>query len=424
MASNAKNLAELLNTDSTVAVGDIADGSVSTAKLADDAVTSAKLGASAVDATALASNAVTTAKVADGAVTQVKTTDVAGRVGRNIAINGAMQVAQRGTSQTAISSAGYYTVDRFRTATANSAGRLTMTQESITDLPGFANAIKFACTTADTSIAAGEYLQLSQYFEGQDLQQLKKGTSSAEKVTVSFYVKGNGNATYMLEMFDGDNTRHNTQQFSVTSSWNRVSLTFDGDTTGAYDDDNALSLYLNFWLHAGSSYSGGSYSANTWAANSNSRRAAGISSFFSSTSNTFFITCLQMEVGDSATDFEHEPFETTLRKCQRYYVRAGGANYKSVFGASGIANTTGSWFGFGHFPVPMRASFSLVQSGGTPRIQNGQAGYNATSVSAGLSETNHADFSMGCNASGLTLYRWHNMDSGASATLFEFDAEL
>ena len=185
------------------------------------------------------------------------TDNVSGR--RNIAINGAMKVAQRGTSQTAISSAGYYTVDRFRVATANSAGRLTMTQETITDLSGFANAIKFACTTADTSIAAGEYLQLSQYFEGQDLQQFKKGTSSAEKVTVSFYVKGNGNATYMLEMFDGDNTRHNTQQFSVTSSWNGVSLTFDGDTTGAYDDDNALSLYLNFWLHAGSSYSGGSY---------------------------------------------------------------------------------------------------------------------------------------------------------------------
>ena len=108
------------------------------------------------------------------------TDNVSGR--RNIAYNGAMRIAQRATSKTDISSAGYYTVDRFRVATANSAGRLTMTQETITDLPGFANAIKFACTTADTSIAAGEYLQLSQYFEGQDLQQFKKGTSSAEKV--------------------------------------------------------------------------------------------------------------------------------------------------------------------------------------------------------------------------------------------------
>ena len=164
------------------------------------------------------------------------TDNVSGR--RNIAYNGAMRVAQRGTSQTAISSGGYYTVDRFKVST-NSAGRSTMTQETITDLPGFANAIKLDCTTADTSLGSGEYLQLSQYFEGQDLQQFAKGTSSAEKVTVSFYVKGNGNATYVCELFDGDNTRHINQQFSVTSSWNRVSLTFDGDTTGAYDYDNA-----------------------------------------------------------------------------------------------------------------------------------------------------------------------------------------
>ena len=301
------------------------------------------------------------------------TDNVSGR--RNIAINGAMQVAQRGTSQTDISSAGYYTVDRFRVATANSAGRLTMTQETITDLPGFANAIKFACTTADTSIAAKEYLQLSQYFEGQDLQQLKKGTSSAEKVTVSFYVKGNGNATYMLEMFDGDNTRHNTQQFSVTSSWNRVSLTFDGDTTGAYDDDNALSLYLNFWLHAGSSYSGGSYTANTWAANVNNKRASGISSFFSSTSNTFFITGLQMEVGDSASDFEHRSFGEELHLCQRYYeskyYRAG--TYASA--AFAFSTTTGR---FGIDFLPKRANASVTFSGSVSVYKDGGSNAGAT----------------------------------------------
>ena len=311
------------------------------------------------------------------------TDNVSGR--RNIAINGAMQVAQRGTSKTDISSAGYYTVDRFRVATANSAGRLTMTQETITDLPGFANAIKFACTTADTSIAAGEYLQLSQYFEGQDLQQFKKGTSSAEKVTVSFYVKGNGNATYMLEMFDGDNTRHNTQQFSVTSSWNRVSLTFDGDTTGAYDDDNALSLYLNFWLHAGSSYSGGSYSANTWAANSNSRRAAGISSFFSSTSNTFFITGLQMEVGDSASDFEHRSFAEELQICKRYFQNIGADGTPNAgFIYNGLPMFTCHW------PVEMRAT-------PTASVQANGSAFSSTNASG---QTNYT----GSTTSNLNIY--------------------
>lgn len=324
------------------------------------------------------------------------TDNVSGR--RNIAINGAMKVAQRGTSQTAISSAGYYTVDRFRVATANSAGRLTMTQETITDLSGFANAIKFACTTADTSIAAGEYLQLSQYFEGQDLQQFKKGTSSAEKVTVSFYVKGNGNATYMLEMFDGDNTRHNTQQFSVTSSWNRVSLTFDGDTTGAYDDDNALSLYLNFWLHAGSSYSGGSYSANTWAANSNSRRAAGISSFFSSTSNTFFITGLQMEVGDSASDFEHRSFAEELALCQRYYWKGGATKNFWMFDAQD-AGGNGLRRGNVYLPVPMRAEPSVTV---TPTFSSGS--YVAGADSGDWMSNQHLSFYANAVATNVYAY--------------------
>ena len=198
MASNAKNLAELLNTDTTVAVADVADGSITTAKLADDAVTSAKLGASAVDATALASNAVTTAKVADGAVTQAKTTGVG--AGKNSIINGGMTVAQRGTSSTGIgASNGYFTCDRWKMTTANTAGRLTMTQDSsdTPDTAGFATCIKLDCTTADTSIAADELTILGQSIEGFNLQHFAKGTSSAKAFAVSFYVKGNASATYV-----------------------------------------------------------------------------------------------------------------------------------------------------------------------------------------------------------------------------------
>ena len=98
-------------------------------------------------------------------------------------------------------------------------------------------------------------------------------------------------------------------------------------------------------------------------------------------------------------------------------------NLISIIGAVAV----GSWFGFGHLPVPMRAGFSLVQSGGTPRIQNGQSGYNASSISAGLVVVNgvpHSFGTMACNASGLTLYRAHDMDAGGSAALVEFDAEL
>ena len=238
---------------------------------------------------------------------------------RNIIINGAMQVAQRGTSETGIgASAGYFTLDRFRIQPTSTAGRLTM--EQVADVhDGFANALKLTCTTADTSIAAGERLLLQQKIEGQDLQQLKKGTSDAEEFTVSFYVKGNASATYVLEIYDLDNNRQISKTFSVTTSWNRVILNFPADTTGAYDDDNAASIQMSIFLHAGSTFTSGTLNSSAFAANTDANRAAGISSFFDSTDRTFFITGLQMEVGSVATPFEHRSFGEELALCQRYF---------------------------------------------------------------------------------------------------------
>ena len=141
------------------------------------------------------------------------------------------------------------TVDRMSTAFNGTAGRLTMTQESITDLPGFTKCVKLACTAADTSIAAAEYLLFAQSIEGQNLQHLAKGTSSAKKVTVSFYVKGNAAATYVCELQDS-NSREISKSFSVTTSWERVVLTFDGDTDsgGTIVNSNAIGIGLHFWL--------------------------------------------------------------------------------------------------------------------------------------------------------------------------------
>jgi hypothetical protein len=246
---------------------------------------------------------------------------------RNLIINGAMQVAQRGTSSTGLgATSGYYTVDRMSTAFNGTAGRLTMTQESITDLAGFTKCVKLACTTADTSIAAAEYLIFSHNIEGQNLQHLAKGTSSAKKLTVSFYVKGNAAATYVCEMQDS-NSREISKSFSVTTSWTRVILTYDGDTDsgGTIVNSNANGIGLIFWLHAGSNFNSGSAGdLNTsWSAAGTGTRAAGADSFFDSTSRTLFITGVQLEVGDTATDFEHRTFGDELAKCQRYYAEGG-----------------------------------------------------------------------------------------------------
>ena len=243
-----------------------------------------------------------------------------GQIGgrRNIIINGAMQVAQRATSATGVGgSNGYFTVDRFGIYQSGTDGRFTMSQASVTDLAGFSNALKLDVTTADTSIGAGELLQLATVFEGQDLQGFKKGYSEAEGYTLSFYVKGTAK-TYSVELYDGDNNRHVTKTFSVTTSWNRVVLNFPADTTGKFDNDNALSLYVLFWIHTGTTYSSGS-SATTWASVTNANRAVGVESIFSSTDNEFFITGVQLEVGSTTTPFEHRSPAEELRLCQRYY---------------------------------------------------------------------------------------------------------
>ena len=308
-----------------------------------------------------------------------------GGVNRNFVINGAMNVAQRGTSSTGLgASNGYFTVDRAYLSAANTAGRLTMTQDG-SGPSGFANSLKLACTTADTSIAANELVMLQHNFEGQNLQTLNKGTSSAVPVSVSFYVKGNASATYVCELYDYDNTRQISQTFNVTTDWTRVELTFVADTTGALDDDNALSFALNIVLHAGSNFTSGTLST-TWTSVTSANRHVGISSFFDSTSRTFFLTGLQMEVGQNPTEFEHEPFERTLAKCYRYTQRlphfdnTAGSGYAAIC-TVGRNDSTVQNASAAMLPVPMREDPAIESQSGSFRVHHANTG---TALSASI----------------------------------------
>tara|TARA_R110002110_G_scaffold144437_1_gene333634 strand:+ start:132 stop:1250 length:1119 start_codon:yes stop_codon:yes gene_type:complete len=275
-------------------------------------------------------------------------TTVPSGVGRNMVINGAMNVAQRSASVTGIGAAnGYFTCDRWKTVPNSTAGRFTMTQTA--DGPsGFANCIKLDCTTADTSIAAAENLLLRQSFEGQNLQRIGKGVAGAKEVTVSFYVKANAAFDFALELQDADNSRQITKLFATTTDWVRHEITFPADVddgSSPFDDDNAASLHLTFWLHAGATYTSGTLNTAAFADQTNANRAVGIDSFFSSTDNNFFITGVQMEVGPVATEFEQEDISTTLAKCQRYCQRfptqdqADSGAYSS-FGTGWATTTT------------------------------------------------------------------------------------
>jgi len=284
-----------------------------------------------------------------------------GGVNRNVIINGAMNVAQRSTSEAVLGgdTDTYRTVDRFKILLEGSnSGRFTMSQDSSAP-EGFANSTKFDCTTADTSIASGELFTLSQIIEGQNVQHFCKGTSSAKPYALSFYVKGNASATYVAELFDADNSRHVCKTFNVTTAWTRVELSFPADTTGAFTDDNGESLRLQIFLHAGSNFTSGTLPA-TWASKTNANRAVGISSFFDSTDRTFFITGVQLEVGQNPTEFEHEPIERTLAKCHRYYYKTSTVTHFNVGRLDSGAGVGYSWRAH---PVTMRAAPTMSSSG-------------------------------------------------------------
>ena len=311
-----------------------------------------------------------------------------------------MQVAQRSTSVADVGgSSGYFTCDRWRVDTGNTAGRLTMSQASITDLVGFATALKLDVTTADTSIASGEVFRVGQRIEGQNLQQLAKGTASAKSLTLSFYVKGNAAATYVAQIKDVDNTRVNTQNFSVTTSWTRVELTYAADTTGTLDNDNANSLEVMFWLHAGSDFTSGTFASNTWASETNANNYAGSNtSIFDSTNRELFITGVSLEIGEVATPFEHESFAETLQKCKRYFndvIPSGGIMYCYHFAGNATANRRQHII----YSVPMRATPTAVFTGdahggyasGKPALENPSSEQSSIDMNlAGSSDSNYS----------------------------------
>jgi hypothetical protein len=265
---------------------------------------------------------------------------------------------------------------------------------------GFANCLKFTTTTADASIAATEKLLLQTKFEGQDVQQLQKGTSTAKQFTLSFYVKGNAAAIYSVEIKDTDNNRSNTQSFAVTTAWNRIELIFAGDTTGALDDDNAESISVNIWLHGGSNFTSGTYASNTWAATTNANRyaVADRTSIFDSTDRTFFITGVQMEIGATATDFEHRSYGEELLLCQRYFQQWGGDLAYGYFGGVASITTTSNAFMPLLCTVEMRANptfafvgaasvYDLRNNGNASHPLTGLAGDQLTKTVAGITLT-------------------------------------
>ena len=281
---------------------------------------------------------------------------------RNIIINGDMSQSQRSTSVSSITGSGYNTVDRWHIVLS---GLGTWTQSQSTDVPtgqGFATSFKMDCTTADASPGSGDFLFLNQKVEGQNVQYLKKGTSSAESTTLSFWVKSNKTGTYICELDDNDNTRNINKSYTINSAntWEKKTITYAGDTTGAFGNDNGNSLQVIWWLGAGSNYTSGTLN-NAWESTTNANRAVGQVNLADNTANEWYITGVQLEAGTTASDFEFLPHDVNLQRCQRYYnkyIGASGSNTGSSYNGS-----TGTFFVY--FPTAMRATPTKSSTSGT-----------------------------------------------------------
>jgi hypothetical protein len=382
--------------DKPLTAADITDSIITSAKIVDGTIVNADINASA-------------------AIVATKLTGISSQPFRNIVINGDMQIAQRSTSVASISSGTtYHTLDRFR-VDISSLGTFTMSQS--TDVPsgyGFANSLKLDCTTADASPSAGDNLLIRQIFEGQNLQYLKKGTANAVSLTLSFWVKSTKTGTFIAELQDIDNSRTISKSYtiSVSNTWEFKTVTFAGDTTGAFTNDNGESLRLNFWLGAGTDFTSGTLQTN-WGSSANvTDRAVGQVNIADSTSNDFLITGVQLEAGTSATDFEFLPYDIDLGRCDRYYQTLQYANDATLCNGSAVSTSQAN---AGINFKKMRAAPTVTlppagQTSGSITFLGANGGYPTTGT--------HALASIGVNNFVISASGYGGLSAGISSVLY------
>ena len=285
---------------------------------------------------------------------------------RRMTINGSMIVAQRSTSETGLSNfTGYQTVDRYIIQCSGGTGTYTVTQES--DAPsgsGFTKSLKVDCTSSGTSRSAGS-VNIQYRAEGQDLQHLAYGTSDAKQVTLSFWFKTNRTGTHAVELYNANGPRQITKQFTVNSAdtWEKKTLTYNGDTSGSFTNTNALALYILFWS-ATSNLNTGTFTDGVWANSVNANRLPSDIAGVGLSGDYIQLTGVQLETGSVATPFEHRSYGDELARCQRYYYKAQATGSSSSWGIGYVQTTTQARF-IQKYPVEMRTRPTALEQSGT-----------------------------------------------------------
>jgi len=291
---------------------------------------------------------------------------LAGQLGnRNIIVNGACEIAQRGVSST---STGYGSVDRMQMVTANT-DQLAFAQKQTSDGPdGFSKCWEFDVTTAETTLDADEIIYMRYLVEAQDLRPLYNANGTGKNFTLSFYVKAAQTGTYNIGIHKSDGgTRFitNTYTISAANTWQRVVWNITGDTgTTGMAFDNGQGFQISFMLAAGTNYTSGGVQSS-WGGFSNSLMAGGHAvNVVSNSSNNWKITGIQLEAGSVATDFEHRSVGKELALCQRYYYRLTCNEAGQRFG-SGFQKTSSAAFVMIPFPTTMRSKPTALETSGT-----------------------------------------------------------
>ena len=348
---------------------------------------------------------------------------------RNLIINGAMQVAQRGTAFSVTNGTAGFAADRW--FLANVSGSTQSADNSTTTPAGFSNSFQLDVDNAVSSPASGAYAYIGHKIEAQNLQHLNYGSSSAKQLTLSFYVRSPKTGTHVVELFAQDGSRNvsATYTVNVADTWEEKSITFPADTGGTINNDNGSGIEILFWLMAGSDLSGGGSLNTSWTTNptTNTRVVGGVN-VLDNASNNFYLTGVQLEVGTVATEFEHRSFGEELALCQRYYFAietTASSQPLAPYGA-GVSSTR---VDFNYWlPVSMRAAPTVtVARLGLSTPAGSVTNSTGTDYAAGYQGGQHTNIRLGLDvASGLTAnnpYFIRNQ-SGTGQSYIRCDAEL
>jgi len=299
-----------------------------------------------------------TRSIPDDAVTPAKVSQNLGR--RNLITNGAMQIEQRGAFT--ISTTGgpeYGGPDRFHMWSYTSSEQVTaeISKSTVGGTPtGFADTYRIDVLTAESSVAAGESLVFAQYIEAQNCQHLEYGTSDAKSVTLSFWIKTSVTGTYCFFLQNSDGDRIQVKEYTVNSAdtWEKKIITIPGDASGTINNDNGRGLWCGWVLMAGTDRHG---SKDAWRTTGADYATSSQVNAVHNTANNIYITGVQLEVGDTATDFEHRSYGEELVACQRYFEQ--GIYYRSGSFVPGTASVqTEGW------KVTKRAAPTFTFTGG------------------------------------------------------------